>query len=207
MDTNYLLLDDDGDFTNGGTQFVDLTQNGTNREAIFTPSAAISYLTFATRPPDTTPPLVVLSGEVAMTLLVGEDYLEEGATWTDDYDGAGTIDIASSGSVDTSTLGTYTLKYRYTDEAGNQSNIVTRTVNVMPIPAITGSVSYSITGPTNQDVIATLTLNMSGSVLSSGWNMLNTTTATKTYTSNVLLEAVLFQNDRGYTGVAMITIP
>lgn len=47
--------------------------------------------------------------------------------------------IFGSGTVNTGALGTYILSYRITDAAGNVSNIVNRTVNVVTgaVPVIT----------------------------------------------------------------------
>jgi hypothetical protein len=165
MGTVYLLLDDDGDFTNGGTQKLQMTQNGANYEVHFPPSASVAYFTIATRVPDTTPPVVMLSGDATLTVVQSGAFVDPGARWTDDTDGAGVISQASSGSVDTSLTGSYLLEYRYTDSAGNQSNIVTRTVEVI-IP-ISGSMNYESATFTTDPVTATITLNQSGTVMNS----------------------------------------
>lgn len=77
---------------------------------------------------DTTAPVVTLKGDNPMNINVGATFTDPGATATDDTDGAIT-DIDVTGSVTTSTAGTYTLKYSATDEAGNTGS-ATRTVNV-----------------------------------------------------------------------------
>ncbi len=98
--------------------------------------------------PDTTPPVVTLSGSASMTVAYGSVFTDSGADWTDDFDGSASITAASSGTVDTTTLGTYTLEYSYTDFAGNISNTVTRTVTVTdqsaPVVTLVGSASISI---------------------------------------------------------------
>ncbi len=76
---------------------------------------------------DTTKPVITLEGESIITLIVGDAYMEARATTTDDRDG--NIAITITGSVDTSTVGTYTITYSATDSAGN-SAIKIRTVNV-----------------------------------------------------------------------------
>jgi hypothetical protein len=65
-----------------------------------------------------------------MTAAYGSIFADPGADWTDNFDGSAHIATASSGTVDTSTLGTYILEYTYTDFAGNIGNTVTRTVTV-----------------------------------------------------------------------------
>jgi hypothetical protein len=80
---------------------------------------------------DQTPPAVMLNGWSAITIVSGTPYDELWATWTDNVDGTGVV-IAISGTVNTGTVGTYFITYSYTDQAGNVSSSVTRTVNVIP---------------------------------------------------------------------------
>lgn len=75
---------------------------------------------------DNTAPVVELVGG-DITLNVGDVYNEPGVTVEDKNNT--TVEI--TGVVDTSIAGTYTLTYTATDEAGNQSNTVTRTVTVL----------------------------------------------------------------------------
>lgn len=78
---------------------------------------------------DTTAPVVILNGGSPVDIEVGSFYLDAGASFMDNYDGTGTI--LGSGSVDTNTLGTYTLSYGYTDTQGNMALTIDRTVNVV----------------------------------------------------------------------------
>ncbi len=91
---------------------------------------------------DTTAPVVTLSGSATVNVEYGNDYSEDGASWTDAYDGSGLIPVATTGSVNTGTLGTYTLGYRYIDSSGNTGS-VSRTVNVVdttvPVVTLVGS--------------------------------------------------------------------
>jgi S-layer homology domain/Domain of unknown function (DUF5011) len=61
--------------------------------------------------------------------------VDAGATWTDNFDGTGTI--VASGTVNTAIPGTYILTYRKTDAAGNIAIPVTRTITVTA-PVISG---------------------------------------------------------------------
>jgi hypothetical protein len=72
---------------------------------------------------DTVPPVVTLVGEAALQLTVGDIYTDAGATATDDVDGDLTTHIIVSGSVDTATVGSYTLTYTATDAAGNTGSV------------------------------------------------------------------------------------
>jgi hypothetical protein len=79
---------------------------------------------------DTTAPTVRLIGLDLKELEVKSNYRDEGAEWTDIVDGTGTV-YAMSGMVDTGTVGSYILEYRYVDRSGNTGDTVTRTVNVV----------------------------------------------------------------------------
>jgi hypothetical protein len=72
---------------------------------------------------------------------------------------------------------------------------------------IDGTLSYSPATPTNQDVVVTLSLSMTGLVLSPGWSSAgNRRTYTKTYTSNITGDVVLFQDLDGNTGSVVVNI-
>ena len=77
---------------------------------------------------DTIAPVITLNGEGAITHEAGSVYVDENATRTDAIDGSGMV--VAVGEVDTTTPGTYTLTYDYTDHAGNAAAQVTRTVTV-----------------------------------------------------------------------------
>jgi len=79
---------------------------------------------------DTTPPVLTLLGDNPMSLHVGDTYIEPGAEATDNVDGNLTSSINITGTVDTNTVGNYTIFYQVKDRAGNEAN-ATRTVNVL----------------------------------------------------------------------------
>ncbi|WP_169382715.1 DUF5011 domain-containing protein [Caldibacillus debilis] len=79
--------------------------------------------------PDTTPPVITLKGDNPLYLNVGDEFVDPGATATDDVDGDLTEQIVVTGSVDTSKPGEYTLTYTVSDSAGNEAT-ATRTVIV-----------------------------------------------------------------------------
>jgi M6 family metalloprotease-like protein len=82
---------------------------------------------------DTTPPEIVLNGEDAMTLEVGSTFLDPGVTVFDNYELAG--DVLVTGSVDSDTVGTYTLYYSIFDGSGNRSDYVMRTIEIVDTTA------------------------------------------------------------------------
>ena len=71
---------------------------------------------------DTTPPVISLIGSSTINLNVGDTFSDEGATATDNVEGDLTASITSSGTVDTSNTGTYTLTYSVSDAAGNSAS-------------------------------------------------------------------------------------
>ena len=68
---------------------------------------------------DTTPPVLTLTGGTTSTIDLGTTYTAPVATCTDNVDGA--ISPVSSGTVDASTAGTYSISYSCTDTAGNKA--------------------------------------------------------------------------------------
>ncbi len=77
--------------------------------------------------PDTTSPVITVTGNNPETVIQDSTYNDAGATALDDVDGP--VTVTTTGSVDTSTVGTYTITYTATDAAGNTAT-ATRTVNV-----------------------------------------------------------------------------
>ena len=104
----------------------------------------------STTPPDTVFPVITILGDNPATVELGSAYTDAGAT----SDGGETV--SSSGSVDTNTVGTYTITYSASDAAGNTST-ATRTVNVVDttLPVITSSDTF--VADENQTAIGTVT--------------------------------------------------
>lgn len=90
---------------------------------------------------DTTPPVITLLGDATTSIPDGTQYVDAGATANDDIDGDITPKITITGSVDTTTAGTYTLTYTISDAAGNAATPIVRTVIVeAPVVASTEKV-------------------------------------------------------------------
>lgn len=91
--------------------------------------------------PDTTIPVISLTGANPLELYEGQTYTDPGATASDNIDGDITSDIVVGGdTVDNNTAGTYIVTYDVQDAAGNDATQVTRTVNVLEdnvVPVIT----------------------------------------------------------------------
>jgi len=81
--------------------------------------------------PDTTIPVITLTGLVIIEIDINESYTDQGATATDAVDGDISEDIVVGGDiVDTTTAGTYVITYNVSDAADNAAVEVIRTVNV-----------------------------------------------------------------------------
>ena len=122
---------------------------------------------------DTQAPVITLAGANPQTIEVGDPYIELGATATDSYDGdlTGSI-IIDATSVDTNTLGSYTVTYNVTDSSGNAATEVTRTIDVVdttiPVITLTGSSPVTVeVGTSYVDAGATATDNYDGDLTGS----------------------------------------
>jgi len=76
-------------------------------------------------------PIITVLGANPLTLIVGNNFTDPGATANDDEDGDITGDVVVGGdSVDNNTLGTYVITYNVSDSQGLAADEVTRTVKV-----------------------------------------------------------------------------
>ena len=84
--------------------------------------------------PDTTIPVITLTGEAIIDIDVNDAYTDQGATASDAVDGDISGNIVVAGDVvDTTTEGAYIITYNVFDAAGNAAVEVTRTVNVKAV--------------------------------------------------------------------------
>jgi subtilisin family serine protease len=136
-------------------------------------------------PPDTEAPVITLSGDATLEIEVGSDYVDEGATAEDDFDGDISTQIVVENLPDTSVLGTYIITYNVQDAAGNEAQEVIRAVDVVDttIPVI------NLKG--NQ----TETIEVNSSYLDAG------ATASDNYdgiiTANIVKEGIVNENEVG----------
>jgi len=106
---------------------------------------------------DTEAPLITLVGDNPLVVYHGDIFVDPGANVSDNVDK--NLYATVSGTVDTSTLGAYTLSYDVTDSLGNHATTVTRVVNVVARQGtITGTaisgLSYTtdtLSGVTSED--------------------------------------------------------
>ena len=93
-------------------------------------------------PVDTLEPIISVLGDNPAFAEFGSTYVDAGATARDQGQA---ITVTSSGTVDTSVEGTYTISYSATDAAGN-TGTATRTVNVADttVPVFTSSSTFVV---------------------------------------------------------------
>ncbi|SHO81215.1 hypothetical protein MNB_SV-15-748 [hydrothermal vent metagenome] len=89
---------------------------------------------------DTTAPIVIINGDDNITIEVGSNYIDRGATATDNIDGV--VDVETTSTLDTSILGDYIIRYSATDSKGNigyASRLVRVIDTTAPILRLNGS--------------------------------------------------------------------
>lgn len=90
---------------------------------------------------DTIAPLITLKGSSPMQVYINDVFSDPGANCVDNYDASCSVTV--SGTVDTSTAGTYTLSYDAVDSNGNNAVQVARAVEVitggLPIISLIGA--------------------------------------------------------------------
>ncbi|MCR1024374.1 DUF5011 domain-containing protein [Cellulophaga baltica] len=122
--------------------------------------------------PDTTAPVITRNGPASITLTVGDTYNDAGATALDNVDGDITADIVIDNTVNKDVVGTYTVTYNVSDDAGNSATEVIRTVTVInaadttaPVITRNGPASITLTvGDTYNDAGATALDNVDGDI-------------------------------------------
>ena len=147
---------------------------------------------------DTTAPEISITGDNPASVELGSVYTDAGATAEDALEG--TLAVTSESSVDTTVIGTYTVTYSAVDSSGNNA-METRTVIVDDTTAPTGTVAYDITGPTKENVTATLTTSDEDDVTITN----NEGLSTYNFTTNGSF-TFTFADASGNTGSAVATV-
>ena len=75
------------------------------------------------------PPIITLTGSSTINIILGDNFIDPGATAKDNTDGDLTSSITASGTVDVFSAGTYTIVYSVFDSVGNLTT-ETRTIIV-----------------------------------------------------------------------------
>jgi hypothetical protein len=97
---------------------------------------------------DTTKPVITMLGNSPVTIYVGDAYSDAGATAYDNFDGDITSRIHTTNNVNTNVVGTYSVTYSVSDNAGNSAS-VSRTVKVIAKPIPTNHAPVITSTPVN----------------------------------------------------------
>ncbi len=122
-------------------------------------------ITPPTSPTDTTAPVISLNGATNLAHEQGTNFVDPGATATDDTDGSVTVTVSGAVGFD---AGQYTLTYSASDKAGNNSTL-SRTVTVSdttaPVITLLGESNYDVAfNDTFIDPGATATDSVDGNI-------------------------------------------
>jgi len=135
-------------------------------------------------------PVISLIGSSSISIERGTTYSDAGATASDNIDGDITSSITTSGLVDTSTPGTYTITYSVSDAAGNSTSL-SRTIIVNESAAIT---ALAATGVLSEQTPAEAKKTISGK-----WNINN---SSKSFNIGCEFDYIEFTDD--YYLIALI---
>ena len=118
-------------FVDSGEEFLNNFQNFEEPQGYWVKVTTDTSLLFPiTVLPDTTKPVITLVGDSEVNIVVGDTYSDAGATASDDRDGDITSDIVVTNNVNSSLVGTYTVRYDVNDSVDNVATTVIRTVHV-----------------------------------------------------------------------------
>ncbi len=150
-------------------------------------TASVTRTVNITAPPiiDTTAPVITVLGDNPASVVQGDSYTDAGATATDGIDGV--VSVTADSTVDTTTVGVYSITYTATDSSGNSSTI-SRVVNVIAAsrtlsgivtdePVVGATVGiYTIEGVLIADAITNnegrFSVNVPEDVISSGFEVI-----------------------------------
>lgn len=115
---------------------------------------------------DAEAPVISLVGSSSLSILQNSTFTDPGYSASDNVDGS--VAVSVSGSVDTSTVGTYVLTYSAIDAAGNQASTVTRVIIVVSadgsVNDVVSSFTQLTTDPVNWSTVITLTYQNTGMI-------------------------------------------
>ena len=170
-------------------EFSNVILSSESNENISSEALMIGYVNVIE---DTTAPIITLIGENAITLEVGTSYNDAGATALDNNDGDLSANIIVTGTVDTSTVGMYTITYSATNASENTGSATITVIivdTILPVITLLGDNPVSIkVGSTYTDAGATASDNYDGDLTSSITTVNNVnqnTVGTYTVTYNV----------------------
>ena len=144
--------------------------------------------------PQNLPPIITLIGANPIDIYVGDMFVDPGATAQDPEEGNITSRIVVSGTVDTSTVGSYTLTYNVADSQGLSAVPVSRTINVLYRDTPKGKITFCTILADNQNAIATSSYGLPSGVIT--LNLATSTNISSTTIQSANLNIGSFSPDR-----------
>ena len=108
-------------------EFSDIVLSSETNQNISSDALSVGYINVIE---DSIAPVITLLGDAAVSIEVGDTYIDAGATAKDNYDGDITSNIVTVSNVDTAIVGIYTVTYDVSDANGNAAFTITRIVSV-----------------------------------------------------------------------------
>jgi len=202
----------------GNDEIYIMNVDGSGQTNLTNNSASDFYPSFSPTiaPADTTAPVITLIGVNPTNVPYLGPYTEPGATWTDAVDGTGSA-LVSGDTVDVTTPGNYTIRYNYTDAAGNVATEVTRTVTVLPWSTSTINVTKNVMNWKGKETVDThqFTIQKNGAdnkIIAEGitasYDMLppGTYIITELTEAKFVLKQIIGDNDSDPSNGATITV-
>jgi hypothetical protein len=97
---------------------------------------------------DNVAPIITVMGDAAIALEAGDEFVDPGVSVSDNMDSTVGTRLFKVGNVNTSTPGTYQVKYMVQDKSGNNATAATRTVTVAdttgPVTSLSGNASLTV---------------------------------------------------------------
>ena len=122
-----IFVEDSIDLGQYTFEFSDIVLSSETNQNISSDALSVGYI-YVTE--DSIAPVITLLGDAAVSIEVGDTYIDAGATAKDNYDGDITSNIVTVSNVDTAIVGSYTVTYDVSDANGNAAATVTRIVSV-----------------------------------------------------------------------------
>jgi hypothetical protein len=113
-----------------------------------------------------TAPTLSLNGEAAITMCVGDQYVESGATATDAY--GDDVEVIITSNLNENSTGTYTVEYSATDKNDNTSTAQTTVTVEMCASSVVGDYSVDPTCDIDLTVTTVGLVNDTQSILAGG---------------------------------------
>jgi len=162
-------------------------------------SMVVTVVTDGTPAEDTIKPVISLLGNTPISIVKGTVYTDAGATANDNKDGDISANIQVISDVNSSKVGSYTVKYNVSDQAGNDAIEIVRTVTVVSaslpvanaganqaLKMVNGGINIQLDGSNSVGNALTYTWSFVSKPSQSSASLNNATTVNPTFTADMV---------------------